>query len=189
MAGIAARAYTSAEMLVPLRFQTAADEKRDALDLLLECHGRIRNFTGVAIRLAEETAPGPERVAAAEALQRYFTQALPLHVADEDQALMPRLLAAGVVPEVAEALREMRRQHVEIELLLEGLVAYWAALRESPALHAELATTLRADSRRLDTFMRAHLELEEKVIFPSIREALAAGAREELLGEIRAKRR
>src|SRR6266567_4388999 len=48
--------------------------ERDAVDMLLACHQRIRNFTGIALRLADVDEAGTEEVAnAAETVHRYYT--------------------------------------------------------------------------------------------------------------------
>ena len=57
----------------------------DAVDLLLECHQRIRAFLDLADRLGP---PGPDPAQAvadaAARVHRYFTLALPLHARDEE---------------------------------------------------------------------------------------------------------
>ena len=67
-------------------------KSEDAVDLLIGCHQRIRHFTGVAIKLAHAQGAEPEEVVqAAAGAHRYYTISLPLHEADEEETLRPRL--------------------------------------------------------------------------------------------------
>ena len=69
---------------------------QDAVDLLIGCHQRIRHFTGVAMKLAHAQGASPEEVTqAAAGAHRYYTVSLPLHEADEEDTLRPRLDALG----------------------------------------------------------------------------------------------
>src|SRR4051812_25565021 len=87
-------------------------EPPDIVDILLECHERIRSFTGLARRLASTHGLSEEEVRdAAARVTRYFSEALPLHVADEEQSILPRL--SGRSPELDAALNGMQREHHE----------------------------------------------------------------------------
>src|SRR5690606_27503113 len=66
--------------------------KTDLIDALLECHERIRTFIDVAQRIATSPNAPPEEIReAATRVRRYFDEALPRHVADEEQSILPRL--------------------------------------------------------------------------------------------------
>ena len=132
--------------------------------LLLDCHERIRRFTGIALRLADEEPAANEVREAVEAVHRYFTIALPLHEADEELSLLPRLGS------VADALADMVREHREADALLrEELVPRWTRLIATPDDRAlRLATADPA--QRLSALMQRHLELEEQSIFPALDE-------------------
>lgn len=60
----------------------------DVVDLLTECHARIRRFLAMAHDLAD--APGTtvpaEVVATAAQIRRYFSQGFALHIEDEEIA-------------------------------------------------------------------------------------------------------
>lgn len=177
-------------MLVSLRFAPTTPVARDdAFALLLDCHQRIRNFLGMGLRLLEATG-APERDVAEVAgrLVRYFTQALPKHVEDEDASLMPRLRACELPPGVSRALEEMGAQHREQETLLAVLVPQWQRLLEQPAQWAALVPTLRGPTERLAEQMEAHLLLEERVLFPTAGALLPPEALAALAGEMRARR-
>jgi hemerythrin-like domain-containing protein len=158
----------------------------DLVDLLLECHGRIRSFLALAHAAgSREGVPAAEVAEACARVERYFTEALPLHVADEDESILPRL--RGADPEVDRALETMHAQHLEHEPLLAALLGAAAALREGPAdparraALAEIATTLEHE-------LGLHLTLEETVILPAIRRLLSAAAQAEIVEELRARR-
>jgi iron-sulfur cluster repair protein YtfE (RIC family) len=146
----------------------------DPVSMLLGCHERIRHFVGLAIRLA--SAQGildSEIVSIAEKLHRYFTVALPLHEADENASLHPRLRAA--VPEgelVGRAADAMVEQHLSIDEIVERLVLLWKLLKSNPTIHAELAPDLQQLSSALQQMLDSHLKLEEESIFPAMRKYL-----------------
>jgi iron-sulfur cluster repair protein YtfE (RIC family) len=159
----------------------------DVVDLLLECHERIRAFTAVAVQLAAaHGAPAAEISQAAERVRRYFAEALPLHAEDEEASILPRL--RGRDADVDRELEAMHREHDEHGALLREVVGCCAALAADPSRHAELAPFLAASSAGLERHFEAHLAREERVIFPAIRRLLAPEAREEIAAELRARR-
>ena len=46
-------------MISEIKLNSAPAVERDAVDMLLACHQRIRNFTGIAARLAEAAGAAP----------------------------------------------------------------------------------------------------------------------------------
>ncbi|NMO19055.1 hemerythrin domain-containing protein [Pyxidicoccus fallax] len=176
-------------MLIQLRFKPAEPPSEDAFQLLMECHERIREFSLVGLRLARQAeVPPHERSEAARGLVRYFTEAFPLHVDDEDASLAPRLLQAGLSPEAVEALLEMSRQHADIEALLAVLIAVWKELAEAPERHPPLEPELTRNSERLAAQLEAHLYHEERTLFPEARKVLPPEEARALLAEMRARR-
>src|SRR5690349_3574889 len=90
-------------------------KEETAVDALLGCHDRIRYFTDVSQKLASAVGPpAPDIASAAERIHRYFTVALPLHEADENVSLDPRLRRAAREERIAQASAEMVRQHKDI---------------------------------------------------------------------------
>jgi iron-sulfur cluster repair protein YtfE (RIC family) len=169
-------------MLVQLGKREATE---DLVALLLECHARIRRFVGLAGEAA--AADGVADAEVREVLsrcERYFMEALPLHVEDEEQSLLPRLQAAGGA--LAHALDTMRAEHLEhapgLQALLEASRALRTAPRE-PAARARLASV----ARQLGADFERHLIAEEQIIFPALR-ALPSAAQREILAELRERR-
>jgi iron-sulfur cluster repair protein YtfE (RIC family) len=150
--------------------------------LVLDCHARIRSFSGLAVTLATAAAPDAEIADAAARVHRYFTQALPLHVADEEQSLAPRL--RRYAPEAMAALTDMEREHRDHESALAGLIAAWASIADDPgrrAASADAAAHLRAELER-------HLAAEERLVVPALAR-LPADEQHAILDEMRARRR
>ncbi len=155
-------------------------------DLLLECHGRIRNFVAMARRVGEATdVPDEEIREAAHRVHRYFAEALPRHVADEEESIVPRLL--GRSDEVDRALALMQAQHAEHEPLLAELLAACAALQDEPG-RSDLRERLLPVARSLEKELEIHLANEEQVIFPALRTLLGDEDRRAIAEEMRARR-
>ncbi|SCX92550.1 hemerythrin domain-containing protein [Thiohalorhabdus denitrificans] len=104
------------------------------LQLLRACHGRVERFAELAAHIAdhleEGTPPGrPVRESSGQVL-RYFNQAAPLHHADEEEDLLPRLrprLGPEEASELTALLAELAAEH-------EALDERWRELR--PLLEA-----------------------------------------------------
>lgn len=159
----------------------------DAVELLLECHGRIRSFLALARRLAEARGETPEALAdAALRVHRYFTLALPLHARDEEESIVPRL--RGLEPALDGALDAMVREHAEHQLPLGVLVGACAEVARDPARQAHLAGTLAGAAGALAHHFEPHLAREEAVIFPAVRRLLDGSADAAIVRELRLRR-
>ncbi len=156
----------------------------DLVDLLLECHHRIRRFLALAGALTAGWQDDEIRVTAAQ-IRRYFADGLPLHVADEDETIAPAL--AGAPPAVIEAMGQMSREHVEMAPAIERLIDICAQLAADPRQQAALAPTLTATVTELTRRFESHLALEEQMVFPAVL-ALPHSVREELRGAIQRRR-
>jgi iron-sulfur cluster repair protein YtfE (RIC family) len=156
--------------------------------MLRECHERIRRFASLAAMLPEAHSATPAEIASgAESVARYFAEALPQHVLDEDEALAPALLAAGASPEVRLALADMTDQHRVIEDMLVMMIPLWRTLAASPGLLAQLSPALAA-AQALRQSLEAHLRLEESVLFPAAEKALTPDALREMGRALRDRR-
>ena len=156
--------------------------------MLGACHDRLRYFSELATLLASRLDASAEDVSdAARRLRTYFTVALPLHEADEELSLAPRLLASSNGASVAEALGLMNEQHGLLHVVLDELVPSWTRLESEPSVIESIATRLAGESRRLAVVLEVHLALEETTIFPWL-EALPLPERDGMLDEIRARR-
>ena len=168
--------------LTPRRSPAPAD---DLIALLAGCHERIRRFSRLAVSVAEANATDAERAAAAAAVVRYFTLALPLHEQDEDHSVAPRLRGRDAALDAA--LDRVVADHTAHAAHLARVVATCDAIAADPRRHAALAPALRTDARTLVTAFDAHLAHEEAAIFPAIA-ALAATDRAAIRAELAARR-
>jgi len=149
----------------------------------MDCHVRIRHFSALAARLGEaDPAPEPEVAEAARAVVDYFERALPLHAADEDESLAPRL-----GPAQASALAEMTAQHREIDRLLQQLIPLWRRVAAQPEDRSAARPRLGDGAARLIEIFDAHLAREEAHIFPAV-EALPADVQKQILDEMTGRR-
>jgi len=156
------------------------------VELLAECHGRIRHFVRLAGQVAARRDARADQIAQACAdVERYFVEALPLHVADEEASIAPRL--RGLSPEVDDALHTMAAQHRRHDPKLAALLRAAAKLRGDPqseGARLELATA----AGELEREFEEHLALEESVIFTAIQRLLAPEAQAAIVGELRQRR-
>ncbi len=173
--------------LVTLGLREAGEGAPESLvEMLLACHTRIRRFARLALTVGArpELPPAEVKGAVAQCL-RYFTEALPLHVRDEEDSLWPRL--AGRSPALDATLAQMRAQHFAHVSRLNALQAALEAVLArpgEPAAHRQLAAT----ASTLETDFEEHLALEETELFPSLEDALPAEEREAIIAELRARR-
>lgn len=152
----------------------------DVVDLLLECHARIRNFLAMAHRLAiTDEAPADERRAVASQVHRYFTSAFPMHLADEDELLATAL--AGRVPD--DALATMRADHVDHAPAIARLVEACASIMRDPQPCPELLAAVEHATTELEP----HLDLEERALFPALR-TLPRDVTDDIRAAMRARR-
>ena len=168
---------------------SSGPKTEDAVDLLVGCHQRIRHFTSVAVKLAHAQGATPEEIAqAAAAVHRYYSVSLPLHEADEDQSLNPRLSAVAD-DKVRHALLAMGDQHQAIDDLIERLLPLLVMVKNNPDLLHAAGTEMCSITKVLDEIFQAHLQMEEEVIFPAIHSALPEPVQQDLLREMQGRRK
>ena len=174
--------------LVPLKTGApAAPRPDDTVDLLLDCHQRLRLFTTLAVQLAEQPSalPGEVREVTGK-VHRYFTVALPLHEEDEERSLFPRLLVRA--PELAATVARLREDHEAHAVRVGALVALCQELQTWPERFVSLRGDLNAAAWALEETWRVHLTLEETELFPALRTALSAADRAAIREEMKARR-
>src|SRR5687767_1769374 len=120
----------------------------DAVDELRACHDRIRSFTALARRLGETPGVPPGAVAdAAARVRRYFAEALPRHVEDEEHSILPRLRGRSLALDTA--LAAMHGEHAAQGPREAELIALCDQLIADPTRHAAVADALTAVARDL----------------------------------------
>jgi hypothetical protein len=145
------------------------DEPKGPVEALLACHDRIRAFSDLALRLVTtRSASSSEITDAAARVERYFRIALPLHVADEEESLRPRLVALDAT--IERALDAMSAEHATIEAALAELVPHWATIAADACALEGLRGGLVGETGRLHEVFAEHLANEEAAIFRFIDE-------------------
>ena len=161
----------------------------DAVELLVGCHQRIRHFTSVATKLAHAQGTEYQELSStAESVYRYYSVSLPLHEADEEDSLRPRL---DKLPDerLHHALAAMHDQHMAIDDLLERLLPLLRMVGNNPATLSEAGGEMCSITKALSEIFNAHLQMEEEVIFPAITTQLTEGDRAELTREMQDRRK
>ena len=177
-------------VLLPLRPRRddrhAARGLETPLSLLAACHAKIRKHLELARRLAYETGHSPEDIrAAAQCLARYFGVGLPMHTADEDLSIAPRL--SGISPVLEITLDVLSSQHRASDPVVDWLVSFCDRIARTPEALASTRSMLAQTVELLAAQFDTHLELEEQVVFPAI-ERLPNEDQHAILREIRARR-
>ncbi len=155
------------------------------VDLLLECHERLRQHLQLAVALGtRDDVPASEVVETCLRCERYFKQALPLHIQDEEQSILPRLQGRDAL--VDYALEVMEREHSEHAPLI-ALQKALRGLRGAPE-DAARRDDLLAAAEPVARGFADHLRKEEEIIFPAIETLLSRDTQALIVGELRARR-
>jgi len=159
----------------------------DLLALLGECHTRIRHFSALAREVARlRDTPAAEVTRACAEVARYFREALPLHVADEEDSIEPRL--RGRFLELDRSLDVMRADHGKHAGDIAQLLRALAEVGSAP-LALDLRPRLASIAEPFGVDIEAHLAREERVIFPAIAQLLDPGQQASIIQELRGRRR
>jgi len=173
-------------MLVKLK-PGGSDEPETLLSLLEACHERIRSFTLLAIEAASVNEADDELlIDACARVRRYFSEALPHHVADEEESLLPRLRGQSV--ELDRTLETMADQHRAHEPLFGALFDALGAVEEAPQSPTARGKLLET-AKTLQTELDEHLELEESLLFPAVDHWLTSETQATIIDELRLRRR
>jgi len=150
------------------------------LGLLYSCHRRITLFLEgmMTVTQAHQGKPlSPQQRQGLSAALRYFREAAPKHILDEEVSLFPRMLEIQdpAMKTVREKLANLRQGHREVEddhQKVDEWVQRWLDQGDLPrTLHQSLSESLD----RLSVFYELHMEIEETEIFPLAEKRLAPG--------------
>jgi hemerythrin-like domain-containing protein len=156
------------------------------MQLLLACHGRIRKYLKICWQLGEAGLQDLEAIQnSARDSAKYFLEALPLHMLDEHDSIMPRL--SGLSPRMDAALARMQLEHLLEEDTVRELVGYCETLSGAPLRLEAIREDLRQCVRRLTVTLESHLSGEEREIFPALLD-LPIAVQTEIVAEMRARR-
>lgn len=149
------------------------DHDEVAVEMLYACHDRVERQCETLARLALHLIThGSDQAAqqASRSILRYFDQAAPHHHADEEQNVFPALLAASTehgISDIAPVVERLLADHRELERLWVGLSGELKEVSDRKPI--------QLNTDRLDRFLecyKAHIELENQVLFPKINELL-----------------
>jgi len=157
-----------------------------AFGILSDCHEHIGQRLSVLEDVArqlgtDDKLTDAQRSSVADVLA-FFEKAIPLHSADEEQTLFPRLRErppfAGTVGTPMDC---MESEHVEHAALRSRL---------TEALEAGDGTGIGRAARALAAEYRSHISKEEQILYPMAREVLTDPALLDVMAEeMRARRR
>lgn len=156
------------------------------LAILLECHGWIRRFLREAWKLSEADAEDLVAVqtSAAETL-KFFLTVMPVHLAEEQETMLPRL--QGASEKLDQALAHMVQDHEERDQTLQEVIGYCQILSRHPESLEKVRESFRRCTRLLAVELESHMMAEERDIFPNI-ENLPAATQMEMVEEMRLRR-
>src|SRR5688500_16610277 len=134
----------------------------DPLGLMSDCHRRVERFLEPLIRLSAQLHGRPLTEVERKALDtslRYFRLGAPMHTADEERSLFPRLRALNdpTVDAALEGVAHLEAEHRVAEAAhaeIDELGQRW--LRQNRLSAADSATLLRM-VRALREVYRAHI--------------------------------
>jgi hemerythrin-like domain-containing protein len=143
----------------------------DPLGLLSDCHRRIERFLGLLITVTADARGGALSAEQREALVaagRYFREAAPKHIEDEERSLFPRMrdspdrqvrAALATIKELEEDHVVVDRAHIEVDSLVER----WVDDGSLPASDARRLVTVLEELR---TIYERHIAIEDHDVFP-----------------------
>ena len=152
---------------------------REPLQLMVDCHARIERFAAALLLVLQQEAGGmllqAGNHALAEKALRYFRSASPLHTADEEESLFPRIRKIET-PEGKRAsalLDALESEHIEVEALLmpclDACEEWLASYKMCAEHHARLVATLK----KIAHAYHEHIRVENEVLFPLCAELLS----------------
>lgn len=162
----------------------------DPLGMLKDCHRRIEHFLNivcVVVERAHGRALSDEETAAIQAALNYFRVGGQRHNADEEESLFPRMRAAGATDQLEKivGLEHDHRDANEMHRRVDALYSAWIA---DDGLTVEHYEELAVAAVKLKELYAAHIELEEKGVFPRAAEMLKADAIAAMGREFQARR-
>lgn len=162
----------------------------DPIGMLKDCHRRIESFLQVLCLVAERARGrrlSEEEAGAVKSALSYFQTGGKRHTADEEESLFPRLREQhpGSEPEELHRLEDDHHRADELHAEVDELYQIWL---ESGLLSEDNQKTLAQSIGELDEIYKAHIKVEEGVVFPQASRELDSRTIEEMGREFRARR-
>lgn len=179
-------------MLAVMVEEKTGDENASAasvtatVSLFSSCHKRLVDALRLSEAIRLSKVAGPEEIGmGARRVTRFFDIALPLHEADEELSLLPRLVA--VCPEAGALSQRISREHREIEPTVARWRSLWQRVVEAPHELERLREELGQLGLEVSVFFLSHIQFEESEVLPLI-EHLSEAERDAIAIEARARR-
>jgi hemerythrin-like domain-containing protein len=165
----------------------------DPIGVLGACHSRIVRFLRVLTQLAIPQRGGPlsaEELALLSTSLRYFRESAPMHTADEEESLFPRLsrLDSDDVEPILAHIDSLEQDHecadqshAEVDRLGRLLVA-------DGQLSPQDASRFRELVGQLEMLYRHHIGIEDTEVFPFAARVLTAADLQAMSDEMSARR-
>jgi hemerythrin-like domain-containing protein len=169
------------------------NDYNNPLGLLSDCHRRIERFLNLLLTVVEQAAGGQLSAEARQALEtalRYFREAAPKHLCDEEESLFPRLRALQT-PAAQAALSMLETLHEEHETAtpahqeVESLCRQWLAEGSLPEPSEQ---RLRQVLESLKSLYESHIAVEERELFPLAQALLTEPELQSMAAEMAARR-
>lgn len=164
---------------------------QEPLLLLRDCHRRIERFLHQLVRILEghaatESLKGADKEAFETAL-RYFENAEPLHTADEEESLFPRLRMKQN-EEVERILRTLEADHDVVSTLHREVNVIGRKWLQQGLFNEEERQQILEKLHFLQGIYKEHIGIEDNILFPLSSSLLDAGELR-AVGEEMARRR
>jgi hemerythrin-like domain-containing protein len=135
-----------------------------------DCHRRVEMFLGALSKIGglDDRPLTQDEHADLDKALRYFREAAPRHTADEEESLFPRLrrIPDTEVKSALDVLARLEEDHrwaAPVHAQVERIGQEWLA---GGQLSAEQKDTFRSAVAKLSSMYRAHIEVEERLVFP-----------------------
>lgn len=177
---------------MPVQIRTTTHSFSDPTALLSDCHRRIEMFLGTLEKVAaviEHPLANDVRGALDSAL-RYFREAAPKHTADEEQSVFPRLRRSdnSEMTDALATLDRLEQDHRRAdELHLQVAMLGTRCLKEG-ALSQSQARQFREAIAELVSIYKAHIRIEDDLIFPIAGRVLSKTDKQLIAVEMSARR-
>jgi len=161
----------------------------DPIGMLKDCHRRIESFLQILCLVAERARGrrlNDEEAVAINSALSYFRTGGQRHTADEEESLFPRLRGQSAKePEELDGLEDDHHRANELHAEVEELYQIWL---ESGLLSEDNQQTLAQSIAELEAIYKAHIKIEEEVVFPQASRTLDEKAIAEMGHEFRVRR-
>jgi len=162
----------------------------DPIGMLKDCHRRIESFLQLLCLVADRANGrrlNDDEAGAVKSALSYFNTGGQRHTADEEQSLFPRLRnqQPGNEPKELHRLEDDHQRANELHAEVQELYEIWM---DSGLLSEDNQKTLAQSVAELEAIYKAHIKVEEEVVFPQASRTLDEKAIAEMGHEFRARR-